>query len=194
MIDREIFKQQMALLADRIGRTLAGPTQLEYYRHLSASLTTDQFVAAMSLAFRTVSGEFRNWPSPAELVELITPVERPSLSAAEAFERVLAVTNDPRVSIGEQLAAIQKLGASSVRAFRAVGGRREFSGVLEADVKWLRKSFVEAFTASCEGAEAERAATLALASASDQVNALVGATANALSTAPAKRLAAGGER
>ncbi len=199
MIDREVFKQEIALLADRIGRTLAGPTQVEYYRILSAELSTEQFVAAMTLAFRNVTGEFRNWPSPAELVALITPVAASILTAAEAFERVLEIAADPRLDRPSKSARIQALGASAVRAFRAAGGFRELENVLEAEVRWVRRNFVEAYASSCENAEAERAATLALASTEDRIRQLVTATAEKLSEklstpAPKKQLAAGGGR
>ena len=194
MIDREIFKQQMALLADRIGRMLAGPTQLEYYRHLSAALTTEQFVAAMALAFHTTTGEFRNWPSPKQLIELIAPVSDPELSGAEMFERVFGIYNDPRLTIDQRKTQLQLLGATAVRAFHASGGRREFENVLEENVRWIRKTFVEAYESATENAESERAANLALASASEAVRSLVNATAEKLAMPEGKRLAAGGAR
>lgn len=158
-----------------------------------AEQTPEQFVAAMTLAFRNVTGEFRNWPSPAEIVGLITPVAKPTLSGAEAFERVLEIAADPRIDRQAKTARIQALGASSVRAFRAAGGFREFENVLEVDARWLRKAFVEAYAASCENAEAERAAVLAFASSDARFRELVGATAEKLS-APVKKIAAGGGR
>lgn len=196
MIDRMIFAHQMGILADRIGRDLKAPTLRAYYQALSQSLTTEQFVAATTLAFRSVSGEFRTWPSPAQLIELITPVSDPRLSGPDAFERVLAITNDPRIPVDDRLNQIRELGAAAVRAFRAAGGRREFEGVLEDDVKWLRRHFLEAYSAACDGAEAERSAQLALESASVQVQQLVAATAAKLPAMPepAKRIAAGGAR
>lgn len=194
MIDRQIFAHQMGILADRIGRDLKAPTLRAYYQALKQSLTTEQFVAATTLAFRTITGDYRVWPSPAQLIELVTPVADPTLSGADAFERVLAITNDPRIPIGERVPMIQELGAATVRAFRAAGGRREFENVPEDQVKWLRRSFLEAYTAACENADAERVASLALASASAQVRALVNATADKLSMPEPQRIAAGGAR
>lgn len=179
MIDQEIFLQQMALLADRIGRPLAGPTQREYHRQLSEALTTQQFLAATTLAFNTWSGEFRLWPSPAQLIELVTPVAKPALSAVEAFELVLAATNDPRISIADARTRVQQLGAAAVRAFHAAGAMRDFRNVLESDVPWVRRRFVEAYEAAAENADAERAAMLALQDADARVEALIGTLAAA---------------
>lgn len=191
MIDRFIFAHQMGILADRIGRDLKAPTLRAYYQALSDALTTEQFVAATTLAFRTISGDFRVWPAPAQLVEFIVPVTTPTLSAAEAFERVLAITNDPRIPVGERIPMIMELGAATVRAFRAAGGRREFENVDESQVKWLRRAFVEAYTAASESADAERTAAIALASASAQVQALVETTAEKLAMPESKRLVMG---
>lgn len=197
-IDKEIFLQRMALLAGRIGRELEAPVQAEYYRQLSAELTTQQFVAAMGLAFNTWNAAYRTWPSPAQLVEMIAPVANPSLSAPEAFERVLAIASRHPQSpeFATRLADIQALGANTVRAFRAAGGFRDFQNVLESDLPWLRKRFVEIFDAVCETADSERTATLALASASEQVIALINSTAAKMPSMPepAKRVAAGGAR
>jgi hypothetical protein len=181
MINKEVFAQRMGLLAGRIGRELEGAVQAEYYRHLAAMLTTEQFVAATAIAFATWDSAYRNWPSPKQLVEMVTPIATPALSAAEAFERVLAITNDPRIPIGERMPKIQAMGATTVRAFRAAGGRRDFENVLEDQVVWVRKRFVDAYADACDNADAERAANLALASASEQVAALVNATAGKLS-------------
>lgn len=195
-IDKEIFLQRMALLAGRIGRELEAPVQAEYYRQLTAALTTQQFVAAMGLAFNTWDAAYRTWPSPAQIVEMITPVSSPSLSAAESFNRVLSIASrhpeDP--GFGKRLEDIQALGATTVRAFRAAGGFRDFQNVLESDAPWLRKRFVELYVSACENSEQERTASLALASASEQVIALVNATADKLSAPPTRKLAAGGGR
>lgn len=191
MIDKEIFLQQMALLADRIGRELSGPTQVEYHRQLSAALTNEQFVAAMTLAFRQWSGDYRTWPSPQQIVELIRPVAAPTLSAHEAFEQVLDVMNKPQLPINERRAAVQAMGASPLRAFIAAGGNREFIDVLEVDVPWLRKRFVEAYEHACANAEAEHEAMLAIGEADTRVQAMVSsiAAAKALPTKPQRRIA-----
>lgn len=181
MIDREIFLHQIALLADRIGRELSGPTQVEYHRQLSQVLTTEQFVAATALAFNTWPADYKTWPSPRQIIELIAPVAEPSLSANEAFERVLAITNQyaPTSSRAAQLAEVQALGANTIRAFRAVGGFRDFVNVLEADVVWLRRRFVEVYAHVCETADAEQQATLALGDAESRVQQLVSGIAKA---------------
>jgi hypothetical protein len=194
VIDKEIFAQRMGLLAGRIGRELEGAVQAEYYRALSRMLTTEQFVAATALCFATWDSAYRNWPSPQQLVEMVTPVAEPSLSGAEMFERVFGIYNDPRLSIDQRKTQLQLLGATAVRAFHASGGRREFENVLEADVRWIRKTFVDAYESVTENAESERAANLALASASEAVRSLVDATAEKLAMPAARKIAAGGAR
>lgn len=178
-IDKEIFAQQMSLLAGRIGRTLEPPVFASYYAGLSAELSTERFVAAMAIAFRSWSGEYRTWPSTKQIVELIAPVPKPSLGGLEAFEKVLALTNDPRIERPAQLEAIQNLGALTMRAFRAAGGFRDFQNVLEADVPWVRKRFVEAYQAAAESAIAESQATLALEEADEKTRGLIAQLARA---------------
>lgn len=194
MIEPQIFANQMGLLGDRIGRPLHAATLREYYRHLNASLTTQQFVAATTLLFHRKSAEFRNWPSPAEIIELIAPVATPALCAAEMFERVFAITNDPRVVPSEKRRRVQQLGPTAVRAFVAAGELREFANVLEADVTWLRRRFVEAYEYACAHADAEREATLALNDADARVQQLVAqvSDARARPDAPKRALAGGG--
>ena len=190
MIDAEIFKQQLALLADRIGRPLAGPTQVEYYRQLSPRLTTQQFLAASTLVFNTWRAEYRNWPSPQQFVELIAPVARPTLSAVEAFERVLDATNDPRLTVAEQRVRVQELGAVTVRAFHAAGGMREFRNVLETEIAWLRKRFVGAYEMVCESADAEQAAAVALGDADARVAAITSSLATKMAMPAQKSISA----
>lgn len=200
MIEKEVFAQRMGLLAGRIGRELEAPVFREYYTQLSAMLTTQQFVAATALAFHTWSAEYRNWPSPKQLVELIAPVAQPELSAGEAYERVLSIAgryvHDP--AFATRMADIQRLGANTLRAFRAAGGFRDFSNPLESELPWLRKRFVEVYEATCAHAESEQAAQLALASADTQVAELSAATAAKLAMPNAKQgakqIAAGGAR
>lgn len=140
-------------------------------------MSTTQFVAAATLVFNTWSADYRNWPSPAQIVELITPIAKTALSAAEMFEKVLAATNDGVSKPNEQRIKVQMLGATAVRAFNAAGGMRDFHDVPEVDVTWLRKRFVDAYELACENADAERAATLALNDADQRVAAIIGAIA-----------------
>jgi len=90
---------------------------------------------------------------------------------------VLDLTNDPQATMGETLPKVQAMGAATVRAYRAAGGWRDFRNVLEVDVTWVRRRFVEAYEAATENANAERASTLALAAAEDTVQSLVASTA-----------------
>lgn len=191
MIDREMFKQQFALLADRIGRELAGPTQVEYYRQLSTELTTEQFLGAMTLMLRTWTGEYRVWPSPQQIIEKIRPVAAPTLSALEVFEKVLSAMTNTRLPVNERRHNVQALGASAMRAFLAAGGNRDFVDVLEKDVPWLRKRFVEAYEESCQHADAEQAAYVALGDADQRLQLMARSIADqkTMPAAPAKRIA-----
>lgn len=187
-LDQELFKQQMNLLADRIGRELAGPTQVEYWRQLERELTNEQFLAAMMLLIRTWKGEYRTWPSPQQIVEMIRPVAAPTLSAAEAFELVLDLTNKPDVPLNERRTNVQLLGAAPFRAFRAAGGLRDFANILEADIQWVRKRFIQAYQDACEHAESEQQMALALNDAEVRVQQLVSGLANSMQIGNAKPL------
>lgn len=190
MIDKSVFANQMGLLADRVGRQLHEATLREYFRHLSNALTTEQFVAATTLVFHAKSAEYRNWPSPREIIELIIPVERPAIGSAEMFEKVLAITNDPRIPIPDQRQRVQELGATAVRAFYAAGGFRDFRDVLEVDVTWLRKRFVEIYDTVCEFAEAEQTAQLAMNDATNRFATLANSIAAKLAMPQTKKLEA----
>jgi len=195
-IDKDMFSQYMGLLAERIGRALSPPVYAEYFRALESELTTKQFIGAATLAFRTWPAEYRNWPSPQQLVEMVRPVAAPSLSGPEAFEKVLAIANrHPQMpEYATRRTDIQVLGAATLRAFVAVGGFRELTNVALDQVPWIRKRFVDAYDAACENAEAEKAADLALASADERMRQLVASTADALPTMPGvpqKRIAGG---
>jgi hypothetical protein len=106
-------------------------------------------------------------------------VPNPTLPAHEAFEKVLAITNDPRIERPAQLEQIQNLGALTMRAFRAAGGFRDFQNILEADIPWVRRRFVEAFTAATETAIAESQATLALEQSDEKTRGLIAQLAKA---------------
>lgn len=187
-IDKRIFANQMALVGDRIGRQLHAATLGEYYRHLTAALTTEQFVAATTIVFHAKSADYRNWPSPAEIIELVAPVAKPSLSALEAFERVLTLTSNQYGDRHQQLADVQAIGAAAIRAFRAAGGFRDFSSVLTSELPFLRNRFVEAYENACLYANAEQVATLALNDAGSRIAALVDGVARARSLPdPARR-------
>lgn len=194
MIDTEAFAQYMGLLSGRIGRELEAPVFAEYYRCLSEQLSTEQFIGAVTLAFRTWPAEYRNWPSPQQLVEMIRPVAAPAISAHEAFERVLEIANrhEFHERFGHRREDISALGAAALRAFVAAGGFRDLQNAPIDQVPWLRKRFVDAYTAACENAEAEQAAQLALTAGDERFRQLVASTAVALPAVPTKRIAGGG--
>jgi hypothetical protein len=190
MIDHEIFLQYMALLADRIGRPLAGPTQLMYHRELSAALSTEQFVAAATIAFNRWNAEFRTWPSPQQLIAMVMPSPETALSALEAFEQVLSATTDSRVPLPDAVATVETIGPAAARAFRAAGGIREFRGVLEQDLPWLRRRFVEAYEAAAEAIVNDRTAAHALTAANETVASLIADLSRPRQMPGARRLGA----
>jgi hypothetical protein len=192
-IDREIFAQCMGFLGGRIGRPLEAPVLKQYYLILSAELTTQEFVAAATLEFRTWDARYRTWPSPKDLIALIRPVAAPALSAAEAFEQVLEIANrhEFHERYGQRREDIAALGAAAMRAFRAAGGFRDMTNAPIDQVVWLRKRFVEAYETACQHADAERDATMALAAADERLQQLVGATVAKLPSVESKRLSGG---
>lgn len=194
MIEKEIFAQFMGLIAGRIGRELDGPVFAEYYRHLSSELTTEQFIGAATLVFRSWSAEYRNWPSPEQFIALIRPAASPTLSAGEAFERVLEIANrHPQLpGFAMRQGDMQALGAATLRGFLAAGGFRELTNAPLDQVPWLRKRFVDAYADACLHADAERDAAVALESADMRFQQLVSATAAQLTMPEPKRIAGGG--
>lgn len=169
MIDRIAFAKVMGGFADRIGRALAPETAAMYFDVLSERLTTDEFLAGARIVFRAHA--FNTWPAPQQFIDAANPQAAPRLSGAEVFEQVLALTNDPRIP--DARARVLALGPVVERAFRAAGGLREFANVLEADVKWLRKNFIEAYEHAASHDDRTQDATIALGAVDPAVQRLV---------------------
>lgn len=186
MIDAEVFAQHMGLLSDRIGRALAGPTMRAYYEDLSRDLSTAEFVAAARLAFETWK-EWR-WPSPAELRQMVKPLESPNLVASELFEQVAYLASNTYDR--EREAKLSKFSGETQRAFRAIGGLEAFADLDRKDRPWLKKRFVEAYEQACVSTLANSMATVALKEADERVKELVSgvATARAIPARTGKKL------
>lgn len=180
MIDQGQFGLIMASFADRIGRPLATFTARMYYDVLSAELTTEEFLAAARVVFKTHA--YNTWPAPQQFIAAVKPQNDPALTGAEFFELIVG-RNDPR-------RVATSLGPIALRAFEIAGGNREFSGVLECDVHFLRRRFVDAFVAASSEGEAQGQARVALANVDPKAAALIGQTAKALQI-DRQRLAAG---
>lgn len=168
MIDPQTFAHVMGAFADRIGRALAPATASLYFDTLSPVLTTEQFIAGARIVFR--AHQFNTWPAPQQFIDAATPTGDARLSAAEAFERVLSAATTPRLERAEREMRIAEVGDVAIRAYRAAGGWRTFCGILDDEVKWARRDFIDAYERLCSD-EAKRAtAQAALASAgSDEV-------------------------
>lgn len=162
MIDRVAFARVMGGFADRIGRALAPETAEMYFDVLASALTTDEFLAGARIVFRT--HRYNTWPEPEQFIAAAKPLPVAALSGAEAFEQVLSLANDPRIA--DRNTRIACLGPLVERAYRAAGGYREFANVLEADVKWLRRSFIEAYEMAADSAARTNDAATSLAAIS----------------------------
>lgn len=169
MIDRLAFARVMGGFADKIGRALAPATAEMYYDVLSSALTTEQFLAGARIVFRIHA--YNTWPAAQQFIDAAKPEAAAKLTGSEAFEKVLALTNDPRITNhAEQVAA---LGPVVERAYRAAGGYREFRDVLEADVKWIRKLFVENYELAESAALRQTDASLSLEAVDGSVMGLI---------------------
>jgi hypothetical protein len=191
VIDRHAFAKVMGGFADKIGRALAPETSEMYYDVLSESLTTDEFLAGARIVFRTHA--YNVWPPAQLFIDAIKPKEQAKLSAAEVFERVLEIAAPSGVPFADRDARIVALGPLAVRAFRAAGGRREFEDVLEADVKWIRKAFIDAYDMATTESVSERDARVALAAVDATIAPLIQSTAAALSL-PKREFVSGRDR
>jgi hypothetical protein len=169
VIDRLSFAKVMGGFADRVGRALAPETAEMYYDVLSSALTTTEFLAGARIVFR--SHAYNTWPAPQQFIAAAKPEAAAKLTGSEVFEKVLALTNDPRITDHAQQVAA--LGPIVERAYRAAGGYREFRDVLEADVKWIRKLFVENYELAESAALREQDAALSLSAVDGSVAGLI---------------------
>lgn len=130
MLDKRIFVEQMATLADRFGRTVSAPVVNSYFEALSNSLTDEEFLSAAKRIFN----ESTYWPSPAEFVDKAKGrVE--DAAQLEWMELMSAVANDRK----------QQLSESGKAALEAVGGRYAVRSSL--DISFIRRDFIAAYVA-----------------------------------------------
>ncbi len=176
MIDRELFAQEMALLGDRFGRSLASPTLKRYYEELSSVMDSASFAAATGIAFRTA----KFWPSPAELMASVTRKSAPTLSAHEAFSKFLSSISNRYESQVDRMEKVKLIGPAAVRAVRAVGGLRAFEDMLTKDEPFVRQRFVECYELASESEQHNEGIDDALAAGDKRVAALVAKTAKSL--------------
>lgn len=182
MIDPAVFAKVMGGFADKIGRALAPETSAMYYDVLSESLDSTEFLAGARIVFRNHS--YNTWPAPHQFIDAVKPKGSALLDGQEAFDRLLGSQHPDRLALG--------MGPAVMRAFRAAGGKREFTDVLEQDVKWLRQRFVEHYEHAAKVADAEGQANLALAAVDPLARSLIeNVTASIGSKIDHKSLAAG---
>lgn len=178
MIDPAAFARVMGGFADKIGRALAPETSAMYYDVLSESLTTDEFLAGARIVFRNHS--YNTWPAPHQFIDAVKPKDAPALAASDVFERLLGSQHPERIALG--------IGPAALRAFRATGGKREFTAVLEQDVKWLRQRFVENYEHAVKAFDAGADAHRALEAVSPKVAAIIANVAELRDIKHAKKL------
>ena len=173
MIELAAFTSVMSTFADRfgMGKVLAPATATAYYEILTENLTTTEFLAAAKLLFQ--HHPYNAWPPPQAFIDAVKPKGSALLSAAEAFEALLVIDGNIYQPPAERYARIAALGPLAMRAYRAVGGRREFENVLEADVKYLRQRFVEAYQQAATTDAAEEAARVALDAVDERASHLI---------------------
>lgn len=163
MIDPAAFAKVMGAFADKIGRPLQADTAALYYDVLSEALDSNEFLAGARVVFRNHS--YNTWPAPHQFIDAVKPKGSPALDAGDAFEKLIGAQHPDRIALG--------LGPVAMRAFRAAGGRREFTAVLESDVHWLRRRFVEAYEHAARVHDAEGQAHVALAAVDPSAVALI---------------------
>lgn len=145
-IDHGVFLHWIAVIADRIGRPLAGPTQRAYHDYLSARLTTQEFAAAAERLF--AEHAFNTWPGPGEFVRLARPEPPHALAAGDAFRRILTECGERQPGRPSTYAAAvveERLGQAARIAFLAVGGSARFARCTDDEEPWLRKEFVQQY-------------------------------------------------
>lgn len=186
MIDRKVFAGVMGGFADRFGRALAPATADMYYDILTSELTTEEFLAGARIVF--AKHPYNSWPAPQFIIDAAKPKPAPKLSGAEIFEHILSIDGNIYTPIADRLHAIMLLGPVAERAYRAVGGRREFENVLEDDAKWLRQKFLEEYEFAASHAAAEREAAVAFAALDPAAKDLIGDLATRLAQPVPKKL------
>ena len=142
MLDKRIFAEHMAVLAERFDRKLSQPLTNSYYTALSNTLTTEQFIQAARLVL--YEGNF--WPSPAEFVDKVKG-RIDEAAQLEWSEVMSAVTeNRPR-----------RLTESGKAALSAVGGA--FMVQNSTNPSGLRRDFIAAYVAAERRDRIEQATT-----------------------------------
>lgn len=132
MIDKDTFARGMGVLGGAFGREVDGAVAVEYFRVLSAELSTAEFEEAVRLTIATE----RFWPSPAVLLSKIR--ETLEETAARELRDVQALIRDH----GAQYLPIDKFMTLPLRVrvvIGRLGGIRSLSEIPSEHVgrRWL---------------------------------------------------------
>lgn len=153
MIDRSIFNHQIAILAEMHRYDLSAPTIDEYYRLLSAHLSTAQFLAACDALAVDRSGF---WPKPGAFLAAagVAPNTRAALETEggklfAAVKRWLDGCGGQRFI---QAADYQALAPATRAAVAAVGGLGAIHDVTPERLPKLERDFAAHYAEAVAGA------------------------------------------
>ena len=134
MLDKRVFMREMAMLAERFGRTVSEPVLLRYYDILAAGLTTADFERAAYEVFR----DDQFWPAPARFLDAARGGNPKELAGSE-WERLLAACRNGSTDVSF-------LSPAGLAAMRAAGGWRVIAFAEgEAKQASLKRAFVSAW-------------------------------------------------
>lgn len=139
MIDKDVFANEMGLLAGTYRYEADTPVLQAYYAALSAHLSTDEF----RVAVRAVVATERFWPSPAVILE---KAGRDAETVAQAaFSHMHATLNNHGGYRFLPHEKFQEFDAGTKAGIKAIGGLRELTECTEQRWPGLVKRFVKAY-------------------------------------------------
>ena len=130
-LDKRVFLAELAMLAERFGRTVSEPVMLRYYDTLSQRLTTSEFQAASRIIF----DRDKFWPEPLRFVDAVKGNATEEAAAAWNALQAAATMGDHAAVHGATLAALRATGVTF----------RDVETASDARLASIRKSFVSAF-------------------------------------------------
>jgi hypothetical protein len=131
VIDHKVFAAEMKLLQERFNKPMSDPVFARYFAHVSAHLTTEEFMQAAIGIFN----EERFFPAPQDFVDRVKG-SLDEQAAREWGELMRAVKAGERSSIGPVARA----------ALEKIGGRWAIDNCdSEKDLGFKRKDFIDEF-------------------------------------------------
>jgi hypothetical protein len=142
VIRGELFAGWMAVIADRLNRSVSEATLKAYHVQLSRSLDDETFERAAERIFRSA----RYWPSPDEFIQAAAGSDAQA-QAVRAFEQVKRLgDHDPVTGPWFSERKIRELAGRAVaEAFIAAGASSAFASLTPEREPFVRKEFVGAY-------------------------------------------------